>query len=516
MSFVSAPLVRCAVHLTHSRLSPGDAVEGAITIDAATAFPVGNVHVKIVGKESVHAFVDQVKESKTANLQYGVTSQDYVYYREVVTLAGPLITQKTGAPQRDPDNNNDNSNSSNAINDGTFPVTRNSEDAEEVLQYNESVCVPPGVAVQSRSCATSQLAAEEGVCVTFPAGHFVYPFRFLLPTTLPPSYNTGMCVKEGQHSNSQAMLGYYVKVYVWSPARVELASARADFVVGAVLPKDSSSSLQESGDKKREARDTQGDAGNTTLPPRVSDDRLHVRQPSTSTAGRTVHCTFPITGACSCIATGGKLKVAFVMAMDTYAIGEDIIAGTCVVATNTSPKSLHGLRVELVQTLRFDTAEGCVTVRRTLLKGESAKTAVIPTGKGGTMTAHTSVLDASSPDLLPSMQTAGLGVRYSIRVELVDPHIDHPCYEFEDVQLRCAGSQDVSLLPGVQPPPPHFSALPRGRLTRREAYYVVPVQPCEAPVIAALAAPLSRQGSRTASRRASRLNTLAADPSVGN
>lgn len=52
--------------------------------------------------------------------------------------------------------------------------------------------------------------------VTFPAGKYIYPFHFLLPAGLPPSYSTGMCVKNKQYSNSQARLYYYVKVRVIS------------------------------------------------------------------------------------------------------------------------------------------------------------------------------------------------------------------------------------------------------------------------------------------------------------
>lgn len=52
--------------------------------------------------------------------------------------------------------------------------------------------------------------------VTFPAGKYIYPFHFLLPAGLPPSYSTGMCVKNKQYSNSQARVYYYVKVRVIS------------------------------------------------------------------------------------------------------------------------------------------------------------------------------------------------------------------------------------------------------------------------------------------------------------
>jgi hypothetical protein len=496
MSMTSASLVKCDVHLTQTDFYPGDAVEGAVVIDATAAFNVFNIHVKIVGKEEVYAMVDQVKQSKIHNVQFGISSQDYVYYREVVTLAGTLMTQqdtRKAKKKRSPHNSNRDSrddDSDEPVQGNEFPEATDGADDEGVLRYNESMCVRPGVPQQNYSLALSQVAAEEGVSVRFPAGHYVYPFRFLLPLSLPPNYDTGICVKDGQFSNSQAALHYYVKVYVWSPSRVQLASARADFVLGALQP-DYGSSRAVGGNVTAASGATAvgGGGRRATLPP-------------TSAAGKSVRCVFLVMGTCSCLATDAKLKATFTTSAESLQIGRDAVAVSCVIASNTSKKAIRGVKVQLVQVLKFETTDAAVTMRKTILETEVLK--LIEPGKGGAVTGKTKVLEIQK-ELIPSMKTSGLDVSYIIRVELLASHIDQAYYEFENIQLTGA------LLAGAVAPagPMRFIALPRGRLTKREAYYAIPTNPSEQPVLATLEAPLSLQGSRSVSRRVSQLNTSA-------
>lgn len=74
----------------------------------------------------------------------------------------------------------------------------------------------------------NSFSAQGHSAVTFPAGKYIYPFHFLLPAGLPPSYSTGMCVKNKQYSNSEARVYYYVKVRVLSfDSSASLASSSA-------------------------------------------------------------------------------------------------------------------------------------------------------------------------------------------------------------------------------------------------------------------------------------------------
>lgn len=538
MSITSASLVKCEVHLTHTHFYPGDAVEGAVVIDAAAAFDVFNVHIKIVGKEEVYAMVDQVKQSKIKDVQFGISSQDYVYYREIVTVAGNLMTQK--ATQKDKTRRSplgsrrdevEVEGEDEEVEDGAGePIRREAErqggpegaeegEASTCFCYNESLCVRPGVAQQNHSFAVSQLAAEEGVSVRFPAGHYVYPFRFLLPPALPPSYDTGICVKDGQYSNSQAALHYYVKVYVWSPRRVQLGSARADFLLGATQPDYGSSHA--AADSSHNTRHPNGESStgakgglsahnNTGRPsssPAAVDgaaSRAKLTSP-TGVSGKTVRCVFPVMGTCSCFSTDAKLRATFTLSAVSFQVERDAIAVKCSIASNTSKKTIRGIKIQLVQVLKFETSDALVTMRKTVQEAEVLTP--VEAGKAGTIAGQTKVL-SSKEDLMPTMKTSGLEVRYIVRVELLASHIDQAYYEFEDVQLTGA------MLAGAVPPvgPMHFTALARGRLTRREAFYAIPTNPSEAPVLATLDAALSLQGSRSVSRRASRLNTAAVTP----
>lgn len=512
MSLTAASLVKCEVHLPHTHFYPGDAVEGAVVIDAAAAFDVFNVHIKIVGKEEVYAMVDQVKQSKIKNVQFGISSQDYVYYREIVTLAGALMTQKMQKKdkQNDPmssrNDNEEDEDDNNDVDDfihGDEPMRVNGDDDDgeecNYIRYNESTCVRPGVEAQNRSFAVSQIATEEGVSVRFPAGHYVYPFRFLLPTALPPNYDTGICVKDSQYSNSQAALHYYVKVYVWSPKRVQLASARADFNVGAMQPEYGASIAPTAAAVGKKSDDDNGNASSST------SAGSRARLPSGSAAGKSAHCVFPIMGTCSCFATDAKLKVTFTLASESLQIGRDCVTVSCAVAHNTSEKAIRGLRIQLVQVLKFSTTDALVTMRKVIVDTEVQHT--IAPGKSGTINGSTKVLN-SQADLMPTMKTSGLDVSYLVRVELLAMHVDQAYYEFEGLQLAGA------MLAGAVPPvgPMRFTALPRGRLTKREAYYAIPMNPPEKPIIAALVAPLSQHSSRAVSRRASRLNSAAVTP----
>lgn len=511
MSITSASLVRCDVHLTHQHYYPGDAVEGAVVMDAAAAVDVCNVHIKVVGKEEVYAMVDQVKQSRVKDVQFGISSQDYVYFRELVTLAGALVTEKKNN-KKDIDGTFNGGDGSDEPTHREVAVEVTDEgDEVNVLRYNESICAHPGVVKQNQSFAVSRLAAEEGVSVRFPAGHYVYPFRFLLPTALPPNYDTGICVKDGQFSNSQAALRYYVKIYVWSPSRIQIASARADFVVGAMQPTYCASqaagtvqthSRSNSYSNKIRCKDGKDNSGNAAT---SLYGGSRAKLPSPSSAGKTVQCVFPVMGTCSCFATDAKLKVAFTIAAESFQIGRDSISVTCAVSSNTSSKVIRGVKVQLVQILDFKTTAAVVTMRKTIVEKEVLQP--VQPGESGTISVCTSVLDAQE-HRMPTMTTSGLEVRYGVRVELLATHVDQASYEFEEVQLT--GPVLAAAVPPVGPL--QFTALPRGRLTKREAYYAIPTNPSEPPLIASLAAPLSLQGSRAASRRASRLNSLAATP----
>lgn len=466
MSITSASPVTCAVHLTHERYYAGDAVEGALVIDAASPFELYNAHLKIVGKEEVHALVDQVKQSKLHNVQFGISSQDYVYYREIITLAGPLLTQKAPSAAATPADveapRNGGATGEPAVrDDARLDAAQHTakgspagdDNMLDCLLYNESVCACPEMEPQNRSFIVSQVAAAEGVNVRFPAGHFVYPFRFLLPASLPPSYNTGIHVKDGQYSNSQAALHYYVKVYVWAPNRKELASARADFKVGAMQPPPRNRSITETAPMRESSKAEMRRGGSKSA--LVTD--------GAGVSGKTVACTFPVLGSCSCFDTGSKLKVRLTLETTSLQIGRDGIRVRCEVDTNTSGKPLRGLKVALVQVLQFETSDGRVTTRGTSIEHEIVQS--IAPGKSDTMAGSTAALPVRE-DLVPTMRTAGLEVRYVVRVDLLAAHVDQAFYEFEGVELTGA------VLAGALPPvgEMRFAALPRGRLSQREAY----------------------------------------------
>ncbi|KPA78943.1 putative arrestin domain-containing protein [Leptomonas pyrrhocoris] len=530
MSMSSSSLVKCEVHLTHKHFYPGDAVEGAVVIDAAAAFDVFNVHIKIVGKEEVYTMVDQVKESKIKNVQFGISSQDYVYYREIVTIAGALMTMKdTNKGKKRPpyssrrgqvvageegegnedDDSDDVDDDADAEPTAGEDQTAATEDGDGInsFRYNESIWAPPGVAQQNRSFAVSQLAAEEGVSVRFPAGHYVYPFRFLLSASLPPNYDTGICVKDSQFSNSQAVLHYYVKVYVWSPSRVQIASARADFIMGAMQPEYGGSHTTGNNSminisNNSGGNGTSGNAANLSL---SAADGNRAKLRAVAVPGKTVKCVFPVMGMCSCMATDAKLHVAFTIPAESFQIERDAISVSCAIASNTSKKAIRGLKVQLVQILKFETTDALVTIRKTVAEASVLK-AVKP-GRGGTIAGSTKMLE-SREDFMPTMKTSGLEVGYVVRVELLASHIDQAYYEFEGIQV--AGAMMAGSVPPVGPM--RFTALPRGRLTQREAFYAVPTNPAETPLIANLSAPLSRSGSRAVSRRTSRMNSRAPTP----
>ncbi|KPI83787.1 hypothetical protein ABL78_7169 [Leptomonas seymouri] len=518
MSITASAVVQCDVRLTHQHFYPGDAVEGAVVIDARAAFDVCNIHIKIVGKEGVYAMVDQVTESKTKDAQFGVSSQDYVYYREVVTLAGALVTQREAkkdrrsGPDRRPSHEADEleGGAANSGGSGAGPITHEDglwathggEDTGSI-RYNESVCVHPGVAHPSWSFAVSRTAAEEGVPVWFPAGHYVYPFRFLLPTSLPPNYDTGVCVKDDQFSNSRAALHYYVKLYVWSPSRVQLASARADFLVGAMQPSYGSSFAAGSASMSNINGNNECNTSSNAVPPSYGDTRAKLHTMSAS--GRTVRCVFPIMGTCSCMATDATLKVRFTIAAESFQIGRDAIAVSCAIASNTSKRTIRGLKISLVQVLKFETSDALVVLRKKVLETEVVKP--VEPGKAGSIAGSTEVLD-SRQDVMPTMKTSGLAVSYAVRVELLASHVDRAYYEFEGIVFTGA------MLAGAVPPvgTMRFTALPRGRLTRCEAYYAIPTNPSEEPLIATLTAPLSLHSSLEVSQRATQLNSLAPTP----
>lgn len=503
MSMTFGAVAKCSVHMAnHSQQCyPGDPIEGTIVINATKPFRVKNIHVKVVGKEQVHAMVDQVKQARVNTVQFGVSSQDYIYYREIVTLVGDLLTQKRKAvtpsagqqplavPPPDVEGGD-------APGPSTAGTAAPGDDNGQEAPYEESgsdVDAPEDEARsgfnEPRSVEEEQLqrsfvvsnlsmtAATEGGYVVFPEGTYVYPFRFLLPMELPPSYRTGVRVKDEQFSNSKASLVYYVKVYVSSSHRL-LDTAKAEFRVLPVQPA----------------------YNNRTF---LGCRGLHL-----SSDAKVVECRFPIDSACSCFGggDGSLLRVRFALEDNYYEAGKDHIH-ICCGLKNTSSKPIRGLVVSLVEVVTFRTVEAEVTTRNVVLT-QSFDTVVAPE-QSTSIDAVTAKIE-DHEDILPTMCTSGVRVRYHIRVELKARHIADPFYEFEGVVV--AGPKDAFSVPPCGEMV--FTALPRGVLSSREAYYVVPSNPCESaqlPILnmtsgggAGLGTSRSGQTSRVTSRWASR------------
>lgn len=67
--------------------------------------------------------------------------------------------------------------------------------------------------LENRSFILSQVAAAKDVFVRFPAGHYIYPLRYLLPASLPPSSDPVIRVKDESYSTAQVSFHSHVKLY---------------------------------------------------------------------------------------------------------------------------------------------------------------------------------------------------------------------------------------------------------------------------------------------------------------
>ncbi|EPY15304.1 hypothetical protein STCU_12143 [Strigomonas culicis] len=94
-----------------------------------------------------------------------------------------------------------------------------------------------------------------------------------------------------------------------------------------------------------------------------------------------------------------------------------------------------------------------------------------------TVVLQTEVLPARKVSV-PTLSTTGLHVHYDVRVEVLHDELSVRHYDFEGVVLTGVAEQrDESEIPTGEMT---FVALTPGALTRPEAFYVLPDQPCAA------------------------------------
>lgn len=467
---------QCSVHLPTSTVYPGDPVEGFVTIRVLKPFPVRNIHIKIVGKERVNAMVDHVSQSKTKDVQFGITTQDYVYYREITTLVGDLLSVKRDSSRKYLDSRGGGGEPEAGGMDPNAPAGAGEENLSFVLDspaMTEATATDAGNPQINRSFAitgASLLAALEGGYVTLPEGNYVFPFRYLLPAELPPTYDTGVKVRDKQFSNSMSHLAYYVKVYVMSEKKL-LSSSSAFFTVKPMQPI----------------------ASNRTF--------LGCHGRRLTAESKVVEGRFDVNAGVGCCSGGGgdrTLVVKMMLEKEYYEIDKDIVKVVCVVVKNTTGKTIQGVRLSLIQNLTFKTVKANVPMSSTVLSKETSLK--IEPGEEKKCIAATLPKIPIRDDLMPTMCTTGLAVDYDIRVDVLANTrvVCDPFCVFEGVVL--AAPVDVTAAPPSGEM--SFVALPRGRLSRREAYYAVPTNPVCEPQLPVVQ-PASAWPSRGPSRRSS-------------